>query len=535
TGVSELDFSDLFTAWTIAYAINDANASDPVTKLRYGYLDPLYSQMIDKFRSASPANLGVQAMNLLADGSMGKYEKLVQPLIAEDGINSWSTVYRLFLHVPQTGGPKSWAGQKFHLNAVDWGTLGVWILKDSTAGGFEVILLTDEMNEENELIFDIFDEFGANADSSEFTYDKVFVGISNQHRESRGIRAILATDVTPPEIELSLVHNIIYPEFVAFYIWTNEHLHEDVGIPENPVVNVIRGAGLDERIGVSLFHTIMDGSNYLGSIYSGDLKLKGGEPFILKLTTVQDIAGNDALPESLTVSVGKIIANSRQVIQSEDGRLALALPADGLRGIPYVTISQASPKVTSLLGQVSFEYLENALSLYSIGPDGARINGGAVISLKVDSENAGGQQMGLYRVLPSGLEPIASRYDPGARSISAQIDVLGTYMVADNAALPAELVPVPERYSLVQNYPNPFNPATTISFGLPEPGFTRVEVFDILGRTVRTLVDGYYEAGTYKVIWDGKEGQGKSAGSGVYFYSIHSNGFTATRKMILLK
>ncbi len=534
-GVSDLDFNDLFTAWTIAYAINDTNASDPVTKLRYGYSDPLYYQMIESYRSRSTDRLGVLTMPLMSDGSMNDYDILVTPLLFEDGINSWSTVYRLFLYLEATGGRESWAGQKFHLNGVDWGTVAVWLLKHKTDGGFDVVHLTDSVTAENELIFDIFDEYGANADTSEYAYDKIIIGFSNQHREPRGIRVVLATDVTPPEIELSLVHNVVYPEFVSFYIWTNERLHEDVGVPENPVVNIIRGAGRDETVGVSLFHTIMDGSNYLGSIYSGELQLESGESFILKLTTIQDIAGNDAPPESLTVSVGKVIAKSKQVFQSENGRVTLTLPADALGDIPYVTISQASPRVTSLSGSANFESLSSAISLYTIGPGGAQIRGRGIIRIKVDPEDADEQQLGLYRVFQGGLEPVPSSYDPGNGSISAQIDVLGTYMIAGDAAIPAEIATVPERYELVQNYPNPFNPATTISFGLPEAGYTRVEVFDILGRTVRTLVDGYYEAGTYDVIWNGKESQGAAVGSGVYFYSIHSKGFTATRKMILLK
>jgi hypothetical protein len=93
----------------------------------------------------------------------------------------------------------------------------------------------------------------------------------------------------------------------------------------------------------------------------------------------------------------------------------------------------------------------------------------------------------------------------------------------------------PVSYSLSQNYPNPFNANTQISFALPQSGKTRLEVFNILGQKVNTLVDEYMTAGYKTVNWDGRDFSGREVTSGVYFYRLRSEGFLQTKKMLFIK
>ena len=88
----------------------------------------------------------------------------------------------------------------------------------------------------------------------------------------------------------------------------------------------------------------------------------------------------------------------------------------------------------------------------------------------------------------------------------------------------------PLTYDLSQNYPNPFNPSTTIKFQIPNAGNVTLKVFDILGREVTTLVDEFKNEGRYEVNFNA----GKLA-SGVYIYTIKSNDFTASKKLMLVK
>jgi len=82
----------------------------------------------------------------------------------------------------------------------------------------------------------------------------------------------------------------------------------------------------------------------------------------------------------------------------------------------------------------------------------------------------------------------------------------------------------------MQNYPNPFNPSTTISFNLPKSGIVTLKVYNLMGAEIRTLVEGYKEAGIYTVNFNA-EGHP----SGMYLYSLSTNGFTVTKKMLFMK
>jgi cytochrome c peroxidase len=95
---------------------------------------------------------------------------------------------------------------------------------------------------------------------------------------------------------------------------------------------------------------------------------------------------------------------------------------------------------------------------------------------------------------------------------------------------PAVATQSPNTFSLNPNYPNPFNPTTSISYALPEASFARLVVFDVQGRTVATLAQGWHEAGSYHVTFDGS-----GLASGVYFYQLQAGNLTQTQKMVLMK
>ena len=94
---------------------------------------------------------------------------------------------------------------------------------------------------------------------------------------------------------------------------------------------------------------------------------------------------------------------------------------------------------------------------------------------------------------------------------------------------------LPEAYELSQNYPNPFNPNTKISYALPERTFVAIQIYDILGRQVNSLVNDIQEAGYYTVEWDGTAFNGQTAASGYYFYRLQTTHTTIAKKMLLLK
>ena len=104
----------------------------------------------------------------------------------------------------------------------------------------------------------------------------------------------------------------------------------------------------------------------------------------------------------------------------------------------------------------------------------------------------------------------------------------------DRSSKPAgtdvEGIELPTTYSLAQNYPNPFNPTTKINFTLPVSGKVVLEIFDITGKSVATLIDSEMQSGIHSV-----EFNAVGLSSGIYLYRIKANHFIGTRKFVLMK
>jgi hypothetical protein len=107
-----------------------------------------------------------------------------------------------------------------------------------------------------------------------------------------------------------------------------------------------------------------------------------------------------------------------------------------------------------------------------------------------------------------------------------QIDTDGTFAYSDEV----EIVVLPDKFELSQNYPNPFNPDTNIEFKVPYTSKVRIDVYDILGQHVETLVSREFETGYYNVVFDASGLPG-----GTYIYRIIADNFSQSEKMMLLK
>lgn len=94
---------------------------------------------------------------------------------------------------------------------------------------------------------------------------------------------------------------------------------------------------------------------------------------------------------------------------------------------------------------------------------------------------------------------------------------------------------LPKAFALGQNYPNPFNPSTSFAIALPKASHVTLDVFNLLGQRVNRLYDAPAPAGYLEIQWDGRNDQGRSVGSGVYFYRMVAGDFQQVRKMVLLK
>jgi len=142
---------------------------------------------------------------------------------------------------------------------------------------------------------------------------------------------------------------------------------------------------------------------------------------------------------------------------------------------------------------------------------------------------------GEHRV--AELEFKVKGYAVGVEFGLDEVEVVGTSF----APLPVEWVAkpgvsnLPSEFALSQNYPNPFNPTTLIKYDLPVDCQVRLDVYNILGQKVVTLVDGPQAPGYWRVRWNGRDGYGREMASGIYFYRLKAGRYAASRKLLLLK
>jgi len=94
---------------------------------------------------------------------------------------------------------------------------------------------------------------------------------------------------------------------------------------------------------------------------------------------------------------------------------------------------------------------------------------------------------------------------------------------------------LPAKYELMQNYPNPFNPSTIITYSVPKLGNVKIEVYNVLGKKVATLVNQDQVAGTHSLVWNSSNDNGSKVTSGVYFVKMQAGSFSQTKKMVLVK
>ena len=130
---------------------------------------------------------------------------------------------------------------------------------------------------------------------------------------------------------------------------------------------------------------------------------------------------------------------------------------------------------------------------------------------------------------------------PGAGPASVRlveltaVDRNGRFGALPLAAGSGQIRLTPISYALEQNAPNPFNPQTEIRFLLPRSGPVSLRVYDLLGQVVDVLADAERPAGYHRVVWDGRDANGRDVASGVYFYTMEADDFRQTRKLLLLR
>ena len=119
----------------------------------------------------------------------------------------------------------------------------------------------------------------------------------------------------------------------------------------------------------------------------------------------------------------------------------------------------------------------------------------------------------------------------GGNNVSFYSDVVSAMLTV----MGVDVTSIPDAYSLQQNYPNPFNPTTQIRYGLKESAYVSINIYNLMGKHVRSYVNTVQDAGYNTILWNATDASGQPVPAGMYIYSITAGDFRETRKMILLK
>ena len=201
-----------------------------------------------------------------------------------------------------------------------------------------------------------------------------------------------------------------------------------------------------------------------------------------------------------------------------------------------VVDEEGNPRTMTLLGN----YLEDHLKILAYSTSRARTAGDGLEGdlVHISYELVEGADLPSEVTFFLGLANL-----PGTSMDPELLNVVCGYpdedspvVVERNALSLDENLTIPTQFALHQNYPNPFNPSTQISFDVPEGSeLVRLNIYNILGKKVSTLLNNVLSPGKHKIEWNAKDNEGNPVASGIYFYELSSSSFTARKKMLLIR
>jgi len=208
---------------------------------------------------------------------------------------------------------------------------------------------------------------------------------------------------------------------------------------------------------------------------------------------------------------------------SGNAHFSLAIYEANASGLPGTVLISPTPFTPSAFGWQAYNIT------------GVNVTKDFFVSVKYDGVN--------YAELGADAPPGNGRayeYDPGTSTWSklTSPNDYTLFMRATIKSFPAAVEidsGVPDKFEVSQNYPNPFNPSTTIKYALPSAISVSMDIYDINGKQVAELVNNRQNAGTYTVIWNGKNNFGIPVSSGIYYCRIIAGNFVKTSKMVLLR
>ncbi len=258
------------------------------------------------------------------------------------------------------------------------------------------------------------------------------------------------------------------------------------------------------------------------------------QPYIVNLhdEEVEFVYSGDQVNLTKTLAPGEDGLDVRYLLQNKSG---------GLLSIDFSVESGFSPSYRELMdgGRASLRYWDGEDTTYEVTSSTIGVKNmktGTTVFYLFDTQPT--YLLGEENVFGLELNPGYQFTIPPDSSQEVIFSLMDSTTPTAVEATPGAL---PSAYSLSQNYPNPFNATTLIRYAIPDrdievrPHRTTLQVYNILGQEVKTLVDEEQIPGHYFLSWDGRDSSGRELASGVYFYRMEAGDYKVTKKMVLLK
>jgi hypothetical protein len=289
---------------------------------------------------------------------------------------------------------------------------------------------------------------------------------------------------------------------------------------------------------------------------------KGQTNYILQADTNQDdvvnftdfIAFASAFNKTAVTVDGAPVPATKPVIQTpgvnENAEYSLSLGSDNVLVGKTVTVNVSLAKVQALMGYgFALNYDTDKFEFVSAAPasqDLMTSTGGETPLFLTKNENGtvsvanaviDGSAISGGGEIVSLTFKVLREFEDQARFEIAEGLVFDPQRLSNQAVINGQLdlQSTPTEFALLQNFPNPFNPETTISYNLSESGDVSLQIYNVVGQVVRTLVAERQSAGRYEVRWTGSDDRGVPVSSGIYFYKITAGKNQDVRKLMLLK
>ncbi|MGB2804495.1 MAG: M6 family metalloprotease domain-containing protein [Candidatus Zixiibacteriota bacterium] len=338
-------------------------------------------------------------------------------------------------------------------------------------------------------------------------------------------------DTGPPTFTVGVLQNPVFSAELNIYTFPSESLKTA------PTVTVG-----EDTLGVSEIY-------YEGeTIYASTYELDASGTIQIKVVGT-DLADNEG-EHTETFAAGSISPSGGYVI-SHDNVLRLEVGSGALDRKEFLLVMIADKALSG--NHVLDSYLETRpvaspiISLadgnqdivsaaYSISPTELRLKAKAKLTFSyagIDLEGRDQRGPIIHRLQQGIWMPIPSYLDPQKQQVVGFISSLGIYQLRYGDRERPEVAP--RVHALSGSYPNPFNNSTSIRYEISSPGRVKIEIHNLLGQRVVTLVDDYRPTGRYATEWNGRSEENETVSSGIYFYSMRVGEFVQTRRMIFLK